>query len=103
MQVDIGWSRSSDPPRWNGGQVSGIIAPDRKHGMRLVAATAPPGLKPSMPPSARNIPDNHLLYAIQWFIFAGIAGLIYVLALRRRGREEKGGTAADDTKLPPAQ
>ena len=103
MQVDIGWSRSSDPPRWSGGQVSGIIAPDRKHGIRLVAAIPAPGLKPSMPPSPRNIPDNHLMYAIQWFIFAALAALIYILALRRRRSETAIGAATDGSKLPPAR
>ena len=87
MQVDIGWSRSSDPPVWRGGAVSGIVAPDRKHGIRLVAAKPAPGLQPSQPPSPASIPDNHLLYAIQWFAFALAAVVIYLLALRRRGAQ----------------
>jgi surfeit locus 1 family protein len=33
-----------------------------------------------------------LSYAIQWFLFAGIAVVIYVLALRWRGRKEKATT-----------
>jgi surfeit locus 1 family protein len=84
MQVDIGWSRSSDPPRWPGGEVSGLIAPDRKHRIRLVADRAAPGLEPSRPPSPASMPDNHLLYAFQWFFFAGAALVIYALALRKR-------------------
>ncbi len=32
------------------------------------------------------MPNNHLAYAVQWFLFAAIAGAIYVLALRRRGQ-----------------
>jgi len=35
-------------------------------------------------PSPQQIPNNHLLYAIQWFIFATAAAIIYVLALRKR-------------------
>jgi len=31
-----------------------------------------------------DIPNNHLAYAVQWFLFAGIAGVIYALALKRR-------------------
>jgi cytochrome oxidase assembly protein ShyY1 len=90
MQADVGWSRSSDPPQWRGGPIEGVIAPDSKHGMRLVAATPAPGLAASAPPSPEAVPNNHLAYAIQWFIFAGIAALIYGLALRRRGKEIRG-------------
>ena len=87
MQVDIGWSKSSDAPAWRGGAVAGIIAPDHEYGLRLVAAEAAPGLRPSAPPSLESIPNNHMLYAIQWFLFAGIGALIYALALRKRMRE----------------
>jgi surfeit locus 1 family protein len=56
--------------------------------MRLVAATPGPGLMASAPPSPDIIPNNHLSYAVQWFLFAGIAVLIYGLALRQRWRKE---------------
>jgi cytochrome oxidase assembly protein ShyY1 len=39
-------------------------------------------------PSPDSIPNNHLSYAIQWFLFAAAAALIYVLALRLRQRGE---------------
>ena len=74
-----------------GGPLEGVIAPDSKYGMRLVAARPAPGLVASAPPSPDAIPNNHLAYAIQWFIFAGIAAVIYVLALRRRAKETPGG------------
>jgi len=32
------------------------------------------------------VPNNHLAYAVQWFLFALVAGVIYVIALRRRLR-----------------
>jgi cytochrome oxidase assembly protein ShyY1 len=54
--------------------------------MRLVAATAPAGLEASAPPAIDEIPNNHRAYAVQWFAFAGIALLIYGLALKQRGR-----------------
>jgi cytochrome oxidase assembly protein ShyY1 len=54
--------------------------------MRLVAATAPPGLQPSSPPSLETIPNNHRSYAVQWFLFALIALVIYALAVRKRLR-----------------
>ena len=85
MQVDMGWSKSSAPPRaWDGGPVSGIIAPDRTHKIRLVSARAAPGLVPSAAPNPEAVPNNHLLYALQWFFFVAAAAVIYVLALRRR-------------------
>lgn len=86
MQVDMGWSKSSAAPTgWSGGEVSGVIVPDREHRIRLVSDRAAPGLQPSAPPSPAQIPNNHLMYAVQWFFFAGAAALIYLLALRRRG------------------
>ena len=90
MSVEVGWSK--DPRakvNWRGGPVSGIIAPDRRAGMRLVAATSPPGLEPSASPSLAMIPNNHRMYAAQWFAFAAIALLIYGLAVRKRWKEAR--------------
>ncbi len=85
MSVELGWSANPNAQyRFDGGLVSGVIAPDRVSRMRLVAATPPAGLDASAPPSLAAIPDNHLFYAIQWFFFAALAGLIYWLALRRK-------------------
>jgi len=85
MSVEVGWSKNPNAKiTWGGGPVSGVIAPDRVRGMRLVAASAPPGLEPSAPPSRASIPDNHRSYALQWFAFAAIALIIYGLAVRKR-------------------
>jgi len=85
MQVDMGWSKSSDPPRgWKGGAVRGVISPDKDYRIRLVSEEAAPGLMPSAPPSPADMPNNHLFYAIQWFLFALAALVIYLLALRKR-------------------
>jgi surfeit locus 1 family protein len=87
MSVEIGWSKDPNAKaEWTGGPVSGIIAPDRKSGMRLVAATPAPGLQASAPPSPASISNNHLFYALQWFAFAAIALVIYGLAVRKRGQ-----------------
>lgn len=93
MSVELGWSANpSAPINWQGGPVSGIIAPDRVSQMRLVAATPPPGLEPSRPPKVESIsattPAGHKGYAATWFAFAIIAGVIYVLALRRRWQDQ---------------
>ena len=88
MAVELGWSKDPNAGAgWKGGEVRGIIAPDRRSRMRLVSATGLGGLEASKPPSPASIPNNHVSYAIQWFLFAFIAALIYALALRKRARE----------------
>jgi surfeit locus 1 family protein len=89
MAVDIGWSKDPNAAwAWPGGPVSGIIVPDRLQGIRLVAASSPKGLEPSATPTPESAvqvtPSGHRFYALQWFAFAGIALLIYVLAVRKR-------------------
>ena len=89
MSVELGWSKNPNAAfQWAGGPVSGVVAPDSRNRMRLVAATAPAGLEPSAPPSTDQIPNNHRSYAIQWFLFALIAAVIYILALRKRQKAE---------------
>ena len=93
MAVELGWSKNPNAGKaYKGGLVSGIIAPDSQNRMRLVAATPGPGLEASAPPSPDTIPNNHLSYAIQWFLFALIAVVIYTLALRWRGQKVKATT-----------
>lgn len=82
--ADMGWSKSPANPSWSGGDVSGIVAPDRTRIYRLVATRPAPGLEPSAPPTLDLIVNNHRGYAVQWFIFAAIAAIVYALALRRR-------------------
>ena len=90
MSVEVGWSKDPNAKvNWSGGLISGIIAPDRRMRMRLVAADAPPGLEPSADPSLASIPNNHRSYAVQWFGFAGLALIIYALAVRRRLKDQE--------------
>ena len=86
IAVELGWtSNPKAAAPWRGGSISGVIAPDRKTRMRLVAESPPvPGLQPSAPPSLEVIPNNHRSYAVQWFLFAALALLIYGLAVRQR-------------------
>jgi len=85
MSVDIGWSADPNTGKgWNGGPVSGVIAPDKRMRMRLVSDRGFAGLEPSAAPSTESIPNNHRAYAVQWFLFAAIALVIYGLALRSR-------------------
>lgn len=85
MQVVAGWSENSEPPEgWRGGEVEGVIAIDQGFVTRLVAEEPIEGLEAAALPDPEDIPNNHLLYAIQWFFFAVTAVVIYLLALRRR-------------------
>jgi surfeit locus 1 family protein len=89
MAVQVGWSKDPQAPlRWGGGLVSGVIVPDNKYRMRLVAEKPAPGLQASAMPTVESIPNNHLMYAVQWFLFAIIAVVIYLLAIRKRLRGE---------------
>ena len=89
MAVELGWSKNPNAKvNWRGGPVSGIIAPDRAMRMRLVAASAPPGLEPSAPPSLDDHPQQPSCpMRVQWFAFAAIALIIYGLAVRKRLKE----------------
>lgn len=83
-KVVLGWSRDPAAPVWTGGVVTGWIAP----GPRLVADPPQAGLEANAKPDPKDIPNNHLAYAVQWFLFAGVALVIYAIALRKRMRED---------------
>ena len=85
-RVAIGWSERPQSPKWAGGAVRGIIAPDGRQLIKLVSTDPIAGLQQLAPPSPAQIPNNHLLYAIQWFIFALAALVIYILAVRKRNK-----------------
>jgi len=97
--LDIGWSADFEArSTWKGGAVDGVIGsvPDQRsviersvadkaqQSLLLVATRAGDGLQQSATPSLEGIPNNHLAYAVQWFLFAAIALGIYALALWRR-------------------
>jgi surfeit locus 1 family protein len=99
--IDMGVA--ADPtvkPVWTGGTVDGLITtePNQTSLIGRAFGSAPPlrpmlvadvparGLAASAPPSADGISNNHLAYAVQWFLFAGIALVIYAIALWRRAK-----------------
>jgi surfeit locus 1 family protein len=84
VTVTLGWSSNPAPPAWEGGQVAGLIAPMGKTGIRVVADPPLAGLQPNAKPDPKDLPNNHWSYAIQWFLFAATALVIYGLALRKR-------------------
>jgi cytochrome oxidase assembly protein ShyY1 len=89
LQVNAGWVGRPDSalritlPGIVAGRV-GTAEPDGP--IVLTAADPAASLQPSAPPRVEDIPNNHLMYAGQWFFFAATAALIYVIALRRRRR-----------------
>ena len=85
MSVEMGWSKNPRAnPSWAGGAAAGLIVPDSKTRMRLVSDQGLGGLQASAPPSIESIPNNHRSYAVQWFLFAAIALVIYGLAVRKK-------------------
>ena len=91
VAIDMGWSDEADAPvGWKGGQVAGTIGPDHDGQVLLVADAAAPGLQPSETPSLDAIPNTHFAYAVQWFLFAAVAVVIYAIALTRRWKREIG-------------
>lgn len=84
----LGWSDEMTEPEWKGGVLTGTLMPDTQTGLRLVADPPVVGLQASETPNLDDIPNNHLAYAGQWFFFAAVAVIIYILALRRRKTPE---------------
>ncbi|WP_338467824.1 SURF1 family protein [Novosphingobium sp. ZN18A2] len=82
--VVIGWAARPETATWSGGKVSGIVAPGARGTARLIADRPQAGLQANARPDQSEIPNNHFAYAVQWFTFAAIALIIYVLALRKR-------------------
>ena len=99
LTVQLGTTR--DPTAqitWAGGPVAGYLshaptgqsvigsafAADGPQPMMLVLDTPPAGLTANARPDLSAVPNNHLAYGVQWFAFAGIAAVIYVLAVLRR-------------------
>ncbi|OBX18510.1 hypothetical protein A9995_11100 [Erythrobacter sp. QSSC1-22B] len=81
--VAMGWSRIPEPPAWNGGTVTGLVAP-YGDSVRLVLIEPVAGLQPLAAPDPGDLPNNHLAYAGQWFLFALTALVIYGLVLRQK-------------------
>ncbi|WP_030540360.1 SURF1 family protein [Sphingobium sp. DC-2] len=97
--IALGVAQKPDlKPAWKGGHVRGWISEEPDHRSllsriggkalplrpMLIAGQAPSGFKPVAPPSPQDVPNNHLAYAVQWFFFAAVAAIIYLLAVRRR-------------------
>ena len=88
-EIILGWSSGPGAVVWAGGPVTGVwvdrgkpVTPNAP--ARIVADPPLAGLEANARPDPRDLPNNHLSYAVQWFLFAATALLIYAIALRRR-------------------
>ena len=91
LSVQVGWSLDPNAKfEWRGGPVSGIIVPDDKTMMRLIAASPATGLAPNATPTATVsvTPSRHRGYALTWFALATAAVVVYLFALRQRWEKE---------------
>ena len=96
-QADIvlGWASRPDPVQWRGGAtVTGVVVPGGELKYHIVADPPLAGLQPNARPDPRDLPNNHLSYAVQWFLFAATALVIYCIALRKRLAERRKRLAA---------
>ena len=89
IMVNVGWTALPlhDRRFTLDGLVAGRLgAAEAARPIMLTSATALAPLQPAAPPAIDEVPNNHMSYAVQWFIFAGLAVGIYLIALARRGR-----------------
>lgn len=106
FQAQIGVAERPDAvAQWAGGEVEGVavLAPDERgfwerltfqspeRPLMIVADEPKAGLLPSAPSRPEEYENTSWGYAGQWFFFALTALVIYILVLRRRGRDAKVG------------
>ena len=105
IKVQLGTTRNPlETVQWSGGAVTGWIshAPDATplvgrlfsrapQQMLLVVDRPVGGLAANTRPDVSLVPNNHLAYAGQWFFFALVAAVIYVVAVGRRVRPQAPG------------
>ena len=83
-EVVLGWSQDPKSPVWTGGKARGTFRMTGQYAARVIAQPPLAGLAANARPDPNDVPNNHLAYAVQWFLFAGMALVIYALALRKR-------------------
>lgn len=91
IRINAGWAERPDAARRLSlsGLVAGRLSVVGGEGpITLTAATPAPPLAASAPATILSVPNNHRMYAFQWFFFAAAAAIIYMLALRGRRRRD---------------
>lgn len=84
VEVEAGWANNPAAPGWTGGAVTGVYVSGGTLGYKVVADPPLAGLAAIARPDPNDLPNNHWSYAIQWFLFALTALVIYGIALRKR-------------------
>lgn len=87
VKVIGGWTSAPAAVVWQGGPVNGLVAPEsmtERQKWHIIANPPVAGLEANARPNPADIPNNHWSYAVQWFLFAAVALVIYGLALRKR-------------------
>ena len=101
MLVDVGWSARipAVKPRWTGGRGQRHDRHRARHSSAIARlfggerCWADAGRRPAAPgfaprPAESESPTIIVSYAVQWFLFAAAALVIYALALRKRLKDE---------------
>jgi surfeit locus 1 family protein len=84
-RVIEGTIRKWEPEQW-ANKVAGVTKVTRTQ-FGPAQAVSEFYLKTGSPPQLANISNNHFMYALQWFLFAGVLGVIYGIFVRRTWRE----------------
>ena len=87
-RVVLGWANQPAAVVWRGGPVRGVYVAKGEQVPIIFADPPLAGLQAIARPDPRTIPNNHFSYAVQWFLFAATALVIYALALRKRLKGE---------------
>jgi surfeit locus 1 family protein len=112
VTVVAGWSRDLAPVALSPGVVTGYaLGGDAKEPLRIVADPPLGALVANARPDPRDLPNNHFSYAVQWFLFAATALVIYGIAVWKRGRDEAGAlrpctrivSRRDDSGIRPSR
>ena len=107
----VGWLRMTQPERPSGGlaanQVLAINAGSIARGLpypvydayAILSKESPtPASAPTLLPGPDLTEGPHLLYAIQWYLFAGIAVAGWFVYVRREAQDRVAAAAAADTR-----
>ncbi|MBZ6378063.1 hypothetical protein B5C34_01725 [Pacificimonas flava] len=112
VMLDIGWAPRPDA-------VNAVVLRDRYQGVLIdrirelgsgadrfllvSGRAAVPELRPSAPPTLEDIPNSHRAYAGQWFGFAAVLSVIYVLYTLQWRRARRAAKQTTDAKTPHAE
>jgi surfeit locus 1 family protein len=86
-RIIAGWSKDFASITFSPGQITGVVVPDKANEPMFWHIVSDPPLaklEANAKPDPKDLPNNHLSYAVQWFLFALTALVIYGLALRKR-------------------